>query len=257
MGPAAAEVAAEALAVAPRTMAATEAQAACMAAAAQAAATQAEAERVERVARASKASSSLRTGTTDMKKHYILYIGIAVVVLALACGGYLLFRKSSAPDAAGSVFAAAGDNASTSAPIASGQTQPPPNSKQYENAQFHLSLYYPDDLTVTEEPVGGNSLVILFKDSGTQQGFEIFVTPYDQPKITQQRFLLDEPSGVMNDPQNITVDGAAATEFFSTNPAMGTSCEIWFLNNGYLYEVTTPEPLQSWLQQIMESWNFI
>ena len=68
---------------------------------------------------------------------------------------------------------------------------------------------------------------------------------------------MDEPSGVMNDPQNITIDGAPATEFFSTNPAMGASREIWFLHGGFLYEITTPQPLDSWLLQIMETWQFI
>jgi hypothetical protein len=194
-----------------------------------------------------------------MTKRTWLYIGIGVAVLAIASGGYILFQKNTASNEATGVFSAVGNTPATSTvlSITSDQAEPPPNSKQYQNAQYHISLYYPDDLTVTEQPVGGTSLVILFKDAATQQGFEIFVTPYDQPKITQQRFLLDEPSGVMNDPQNVTIDGAAATEFFSSNPAMGTSCEIWFLYGGYLYEVTTPQPLQSWLLQIMASWNFI
>jgi hypothetical protein len=79
---------------------------------------------------------------------------------------------------------------------------------------------------------------------------------YNQPQITQQRFLMDEPSGVMNAPANITIDGASATEFLSTNPAMGSSREIWFLHGGYLYEVTTSQPLDSWLLQIMQTWQF-
>jgi len=192
-----------------------------------------------------------------MPKRTPLYIGIAVgVALALACVGYFLFQKNSASNAAGNVFAAAGD-ASTSASIASGQAQPPPNSKDYQNARYHFFLYYPDDLSVSEEPVSANSLVVLFKDAAKQEGFEVFVTAYDQPTITQQRFLIDEPSGVMLDPAYITVDGAPATEFLSTNPAMGASREIWFLRDGILYEVTAPQPLDSWLLQIMETWQFI
>jgi hypothetical protein len=117
-------------------------------------------------------------------------------------------------------------------------------------------LYYPDDLTVSEQPGEDGSMVVLFLDQTTAQGFDIFIAPYDQPKITQATFLMDEPSGVMNDPQNITIDGVPATEFFSTNSVMGASREIWFLHGGFLYEVTAPQPLDSWLLQIMETWQF-
>jgi len=99
-------------------------------------------------------------------------------------------------------------------------------------------------------------MVILFEDSASGQGFEIFIDPYLEPKITQATFLMDEPSGVMQDPQNITVDGAPATAFFSTNQAMGASVEMWLLHNGFLYEITAPQPLASWLLQIMETWQF-
>jgi hypothetical protein len=98
--------------------------------------------------------------------------------------------------------------------------------------------------------------VLLFNDRSSGQGFDIFIVPYDQPKIAQQTFQMDEPSGVMNDPQNITIDGAPATEFLSINPAMGASFEIWFLHGGLLYEVTAPQPLDTWLLQIMETWQF-
>ena len=99
-------------------------------------------------------------------------------------------------------------------------------------------------------------MVVLFDDPSSDRGFDIFIAPYDQPKITQATFLMDEPSGVMNDPQDITIDGAPATEFFSTNTAIGASREIWFLHGGFLYEITTPQSLNSWLLQIMQTWQF-
>ena len=99
-------------------------------------------------------------------------------------------------------------------------------------------------------------MVVLFEDPSSGQGFDVFIAPYDEPKITQQTFEMDEPSGVMDDPTDITVDGAPATEFSSTNPVMGASQEIWFLHAGFLYEVTAPQSLDSWLLQIMETWQF-
>jgi len=197
-----------------------------------------------------------------MRTRLAIYIGVgALVLLALACAGYFFLSqkhaKSVSPSSPAGAFTAAVDaSTSTPASITSASAQPPPNTKEYQNNPYDFSLYYPDDLTVSEQKVGGNSEVLLFQDKTSGEGFDVFVTPYGEPKITQQRFEMDEPSGVMNDPQNITIDGAAATEFFSTNPAMGASREIWFLHEGYLYEVTAPQPLDQWLLQIMQTWHF-
>lgn len=118
-------------------------------------------------------------------------------------------------------------------------------------------MYYPDDLTMIEHPGDYGSAVVLFQDAATEEGFQVFVVPYDEPKISEKRFKMDEPSGVMQSPQNITIDGAPATEFLSTNPAMGTAREIWFLHGGFLYEVTAPQALDAWLSRIMQTWQFV
>jgi len=145
---------------------------------------------------------------------------------------------------------------SIAAPDAAPDT-PPSGMKEYRNTNFHFSLFYADDLTVSGHPVAGGALVVLFQDQAAGRGFQIFVTPYAQPKITPERFAMDEPSGVLNDPVNIVIDGAPATEFFSTNEAMGASREIWFVYGGFLYEVTTPQQLDSWLSQFTGTWRFI
>lgn len=132
----------------------------------------------------------------------------------------------------------------------------PSNTTAYQSQTYQFSLFYPNNLTVSEQPGASGSMVVLFEDRSSGQGFDVFIDPYLEPKITQATFLMDEPSGVMEDPQNIIVDGAPATTFFSTNQAMGASVEIWLLNNGLLYEITAPQPLASWLLQIMETWQF-
>ena len=148
------------------------------------------------------------------------------------------------------------DSTSTVTSITSSSVQAPPNSKLYQSTDYHFSVYYPDHLSVDQQSVDGGSAVVLFKDKARSEGFQIFITPYGDQKITAERFKMDEPSGVMNSPQNITIDGAPATEFLSTNPAMGASREIWFLHGGYLYEITTPQPLDPWLLSIMQTWKF-
>ena len=180
-----------------------------------------------------------------------IYAG-ALILAALVVALLWMFIYSVAAPQSVATFTAS----SATATVASSFPTPPPNTKTYRSDAYHFSLYYPDALSVSEQPGAGGSMVLLFQDQANGQGFEIFIVPYTEPKITQARFLMDEPSGVMNDPLNILVDGAAATEFLSTNPAMAASREIWFLHGGFLYEVTAPQPLDSWLLQIMQTWVF-
>ena len=180
------------------------------------------------------------------------------MLLAAAAGAYFFAGRGAPPPDSLSQDAFAAAEGSSSPPVSITSTTPvPEGTKEYKSAAYGFALYYPDGLTVAEHPLAGSSTVVLFQSEAAQQGFEIFVTPYAEPAITQARFLMDEPSGVMNDPQNITIDGAAATEFFSTNPAMGASREIWFLHGGYLFEVTAPASLDAWLLQIMGTWRFM
>lgn len=186
--------------------------------------------------------------------------GLIVAGIIVLAGLFVFFQKHTAsvsPSSPAGAFTAASD-AATSAPssILANSMQPPPNSKEYQSNTYQFSLYYPDDLAVSEQPGVAGSIVVLFDDRSSGQGFDIFIVPYDQPKITQTTFLMDEPSGVMQDPQNITIDAAPATEFFSTNSVMGASFEIWFLHGGFLYEVTAPQSLDQWLLQIMNTWQF-
>lgn len=181
-----------------------------------------------------------------------LLVGAAVPAFVLvACWLYIFLVR---PHITSETSPAPLSSASTSSAAVSPQL--PLNWAQYASSLYDFTLGYPDSLAVSQHPGAGNTMVVLFQNEATQQGFQIFITPYNQQKITQQRFLMDEPSGVMDDPQNITIDGAPATEFFSTNLTMGASCEIWFLHNSFLYEVTAPKALASWLIQIMETWEF-
>lgn len=129
--------------------------------------------------------------------------------------------------------------------------------RKYKNTAFHFSLLYPQNLQLREYKEPGGALTVTFQDVAAQQEVQIFVTPYGDAQITDARFKLDEPSGVEVDPTNIVVDGAKGTEFFSSAPTMDDTRDVWFIKNGYLYEVTTFKELDSWLQQILQTWQFM
>jgi hypothetical protein len=125
--------------------------------------------------------------------------------------------------------------------------------------QNHLGLvlFYPQALRVMTYDEGNNASTFTFTSADSTQEFQIFVVPYGERQVSPARFKLDEPSGVIQSPTAIMIDNSPATMFFGQNPVMGDTREVWFIKNGYLYEVTTDKELDSWLSQIMQSWQFL
>jgi len=133
---------------------------------------------------------------------------------------------------------------------------PPTGDLLYSNSPFHFSLYYPSNLQVQTTNQSG-TLTVIFQDSTSGEGFEIYVMPYDSAQITESRFKLDEPSGTFVQPTNVIIDGTPATMFFGYNSLMGETREEWFIKSGLLYEVVTYKALDAWLSEIMRTWRFI
>ena len=132
-----------------------------------------------------------------------------------------------------------------------------PDMLGYSNKAFNFGLLFPDNLRATEYKEQGDALTVSFQDPNTNEGFQVYVTPYNGKQIDTARFKLDEPSGVMKEPKDVFIGGAAATMFFSTNAVMGDTREVWFIRGGFLYEVTTYKELDTWLAEIMQTWKFI
>jgi hypothetical protein len=133
----------------------------------------------------------------------------------------------------------------------------PAGMHEYKSTEYNFSLFYPQELTVSPYNEGGGAATITFQNPDTVEGFQIFITPYDETQISDARFKQDEPSGVRESLSNITVDGATGAEFFSTDVNLGATREVWFIHGGFLYEVTTLKSLDSWLADILQTWKFL
>ncbi len=181
----------------------------------------------------------------------IAIAGILVVAIVLIAGGYFFFVRG------GSLVGA-------QAPEIAGETpkvdpRPPGvplDWQRFENEQYGFSIYIPPGLSVVPFDEGGGARTFSFENKETEEGFQIFVVPYFEETISQERFLEDAPSGVMNEATDLTVDGVKASKFFSEHMMIGETREVWFLKDKYLYEVTTPKHLDAWLMIIMDSWRF-
>lgn len=127
---------------------------------------------------------------------------------------------------------------------------------EYRNVARGFSFQYPPEgLSATEHDEGDGTYTIVFDDMGGKS-FQIFFTPYVGDTITQSRMLKDIPSGTFTAPIEIIIGGGThALAFFSTGP-LGEMREVWFIKDGFLYEVTTYRELDGWLSAIMATWKF-
>jgi len=129
-------------------------------------------------------------------------------------------------------------------------------ARLYKNLLFRFSLTYPKDLQVREYDDGTSASTITFEDAAGKNGFQIFIVPYAENQITPQQFKKDVPSGVMKEPTDIIIGGERATMFYSQDLVKNKTREVWFIKDGFLYEITTDAALDNWLAQILSTWRF-
>ena len=135
--------------------------------------------------------------------------------------------------------------------------QVPQDMLGYSSRDFHFSLLFPANLESTEYKEKRGALTVSFQDPDTNEGFQVYATPYSRNQIDAAQFKLDEPSGVVKEQQDVLVDGARGTKFYGHNATLGDTREVWFIHNGFLYEVTTFKVLDEWLGSIIQTWKFI
>ena len=117
---------------------------------------------------------------------------------------------------------------------------------------------YPNDFTVIEFSEAENTDTILVRKKDSKESFQIFINPFDEPgPLTKERVLEDLPDLIIKNPeQRVLKNGAVALIFFSEEPSIGTTREIWFIYNNYLYQVSTYKELDSLVASILSTWRF-
>ena len=168
-----------------------------------------------------------------------------LLALAVAGGTYALLGRPPAPPAP---TATAVPVTATTSASAGGLEVPLPtgavatlsaDTEEYTNSTYGFSLAYPSAYAVHEFKEMNGGMTVVFQGSGQAQGFQIFITPYGEPTITEARFKLDIPSGVVKDPVEVVIGGGiTALHFSSVAPIIGPSSETWFIRGGHLYEFT-------------------
>jgi hypothetical protein len=80
-------------------------------------------------------------------------------------------------------------------------------------ANASLALFrcsnYPADISPQEWHERGHALTVAFQGlKRARKEFQIYVAPIIGTKITEERFMMNEPSGVRNDQTETSADGA-------------------------------------------------
>lgn len=146
---------------------------------------------------------------------------------------------------------------STVAVMKEERREAPPGWKEFRNSQYRFSILIPENLMPVFVPGEKGSATFIFEDEAGEQGFQMFIAQYLENQVSEERFRMDLPSGIRRDMKDITIDGALGASFFSEHEQLGETAEIWFVQHGYLYEVTTLKPLATWLSEIIQTWEFI
>lgn len=193
-----------------------------------------------------------------------------VVVAGLAAGSALFAavfllsnakpgtEKMAAVATSESLFAAQ-VQATSSGSVFSGNSKSslPDGYVLYQNQKYQFSFARPPEARVHTYDEGGGAITVTVEDAKQTYGFQIFVVPYAGTSITEERFRKDVLSGVRTDVANAVIDGVQAVTFKSRDMVLGGTREIWFLRNGYLYEVTALEQAVPWFMTIVGTWKFI
>jgi hypothetical protein len=88
-----------------------------------------------------------------------------------------------------------------------------PEVKEYRSNDYHFSVNYPADIPPQEFHERGHALTVAFQAKAGEAGVQIYVAPIIGTQITDERFLMDGPSGVRKDQTKTSVDGAQALTF--------------------------------------------
>ena len=129
--------------------------------------------------------------------------------------------------------------------------------RTYTDAALHFSLAYPSDLKVYEYDEGGSTKSVVFQKPNEHVGFQIYLAPDPVASITLAGIESEFPTLKMQGVKSVTIGtGTPALAFASDAPNFGPSQELWFVHDGYLFEIATYPDRAQWLKKIIDTIRF-
>ncbi len=133
--------------------------------------------------------------------------------------------------------------------------------QQFVHPRYGFSLVVPKDLDIARVDEGQGTETIVFTPmvQDADAVLQIFVTPYLPREITSERLAKDVPGGEIKNVTEVMIGADSdirAVRFSSEHPGLGEAREVWFLRNGYLFEVTSRMENDAWLATVLKTWQF-
>ena len=185
-------------------------------------------------------------------KNIKIKIFAAIIIAILASGTVYYFRGKTAINyfsdlkQLGQKFS--GSATSTAESI---EVQP-----QYKNDQFGFLFNHPEGFNISDFDDGGGK-IILVKKAASDNGFQIYITPFDEPgPITKERILKDIPDMAISNEKEISVGGERALSFTSQDDLGGETREIWMVHGGFLYQVKGYKNFEEKMIEVLKTWKF-
>jgi len=132
-------------------------------------------------------------------------------------------------------------------------------NRTYYYPQYRFSFQYPGELNASAFQEGDYGHTVLVQQPNERAGFQIFIASFDEAgPITKERILRDLPDMVIDQPQHVIIgqDKITALIFFSHEPSLGRTREVWFIYGGHLYQMSTFAGLDGFIGRILETWKF-
>lgn len=117
----------------------------------------------------------------------------------------------------------------------------PSNTLIYTDTDYGFSFSYPENYKPRAFSDLEDTKTILIENSDTNQGAQVFVSPFDEDIVlTPERIKKEVPDLVVLEPQNRSLGGVTGVVFRSTNALNTESKELWMVHKNNLYQISLP-----------------
>ena len=197
-------------------------------------------------------------------KKYRYIVGFIIIISTIAIFSYFFFTRKTNKDVAKQDNNSNSQNLTpTSLPTGNNAqdiavpSALPEGYIKYQNDKYSFYFYHSPQAKITEYDQGQGATIITLENESKVKGMQIFIVPYWENTISEERFKADVPSKVRTNIKKTFVDDVEAVTFNSVDKNLGETYEIWFIRGGYLYEVTTFRGEGDWFIPEIQSWGFI
>lgn len=132
----------------------------------------------------------------------------------------------------------------------------------YVDLNGRFSIEIPSDFTSNtfEQLDTASNLqyeVTVFVGEKKEENFQLAISEYnDSDSISIAAIKRDNPDILMDDSHDIEIAGSRGVTFLDMESKNNPQRNVWFINNGHLYQITTYRSFDTKMSDILSSWKW-